>query len=254
MFVFPTLREEGNQNSPVAGADLVVGGNLFFQFKMPEFLRTRNAVEIQDGDLDRDFAPFYRFYIKNSPNSCQFNLLQKAASKSKNIVKYVSPLFHRDKNDSDQDAFYNFFSMPPARAMNHVCTVDFSQFVNPNRVQPQDDTHKICYSLSSVNNGEAYIFSQPEAVVVSKGLPEFNGDTLSLRDIPDDFVSLSEAVSYVTQLFDLASETNIEREDILSQIGAVQRGLIVQHDIFWVPIIRSISKRRVSILQTLFTK
>lgn len=251
IFIFPTLRQEGNPDIELAGADLVVDGNLFFQFKMPEFLTTHGAVEIQNGQLDRNFVPFYRFQIKNSPKSCQFNLLQKAARRVGNIVRYISPMFHVDKNESDEEAFIRFFRSSPTKAIQLVCSINFSQFIEPDRKQPEDDTHKICYSLKSVSAGTGYIFSEPDRIQVVKGIDEFNGEFLSFSESPNTVVSLELAIREVIDLFDLRLVDSTAPQVAISSIEELQVQLIIHHNIFWLPIIRSTKERRKRVLDIL---
>jgi len=159
-FVFPSLRQEGDPNNEIAGADLVVNTNLFFQFKNVELLKTRNGSEILNGLITDIDPPYFRLWIKNNPPSKQFDLLVKAASKKGNIVRYVSPLFDYKSNKEDEDAFKVFFKASPIEAMNYVCTIDFKQFLKSPRLKiSPDNSHKICYSRESVLSRKfCYVF------------------------------------------------------------------------------------------------
>jgi hypothetical protein len=246
-FCFPSLRQEGDPEFNYAGADLVIDTNLFFQFKMPDFLRNRNTTEIIAGHLDGDFRPYYRFYIKNSDTSNQFNLLKNAARNPLNIVRYISPMFHTDRRQSDDDAFYAYFRMTPENSMNYVCSINFDQFVRPVETNlSTDDSHKICYNTDSVLNNYAYLFSEPKSIKAEKGLLEFSKQKLVFNDNINNFQSIESVIKYVKELF--FSEDQIDTKAIIN-IEQLQTELIVKHDIFWMPVLRSRSKRRTRVIR-----
>lgn len=241
-FCFPSLRQEGDPEFDYAGADLVIASNLFFQFKMPDFLRNRNSTEIIAGHLDGNFRPYYRFYIKNSDPSNQFNLLKKAAREPFNIVRYISPMFHTDSRQSDDDAFYSYFRMTPQNSMNYICSINFNQFVRPVETNlSSNNSHKICYNTDSLLNNYAFLFSEPKSIQAEKGLVEYSKQKLVFNDNPDNFQSIESVITYIKELFFSESQTDLKT---IKNIEQLQTELIVKHDIFWMPVLRSRSKRR----------
>jgi hypothetical protein len=241
-FCFPTLRQEGDPRNDYAGADLVVANNVFIQFKMPDFLRRRNSTEIISGSLYDDFAPYYRFNIKNSGPSNQFNLLKNAARNPINIVRYISPMFHTDGQQSDDDAFNNFFGRSPLDSMNYICSIPFDQFVQqPETNLTSDNSHKICYNAASVLDGYAFLFSEPKPIIAQKGLSEFNNQELIFNDSHAYFQTIERTLSYVRETFLIDNQT--DHNSALS-IERLQIQLLIKHDVFWIPVFRNRIKRR----------
>lgn len=239
-YCFPSLRQEGDPEFNYAGADLVIDNNLFFQFKMPDYLRTRNSTEIFAGHLDGNFRPYYRFNIKNSDPSNQFNLLKKAARNPSNIVRYISPMFHMDSRQSDDDAFYSYFRMTPERSMNYICSINFDQFVNPLETNlSSDNSHKICYNYDSVSKNYAFLFSEPKSIKAQKGLFEYSTQKLVINNNTNNIQSVESALKYVKELFFNESQTYLESTIKIEQL---QTELIVNHDIFWVPVLKKRKK------------
>ncbi len=242
-FLFPTLRQEGDPTLDIAGADLIVNSNLFFQFKMVEILKTRNASEIFNGKIPDIDPPFFRLWIKNSLPSEQFNLLKKAASKGY-IVRYISPLFDYSKTNNDDLAFEEFLRASPINAMDFVCSIDFEQFIKPDHPLSSDNTHKICYSRESIINHElCYIFSEPKAIKIRKGLQEFEGQILRFPEKNERKLSIQNTLIEVIETFNLEIDTNeisVER---------IQAELIGKFNIFWIPVIQSKSERRLRIIR-----
>lgn len=249
-FLFPTLHQEGDKKFEFAGADLVVSENLIFQFKMTELLRTRNAVELAKRKIEDIQPPYFRMWIKNSPSSQQFDLLKIAASKGYK-VQYVAPLFDYRPLDNDDDAFINFFDSTPVDSMNYVCSIDFEQFINPTEKSlSADNKHKICYSRESVlNRHTGYIFSKSQEIRIIKGVKEFDKQTLIFKDNPKDYEAIDKTIQEITSLFKLEdlSNTNVSIED-------VQMSLITKHNIFWLPVLRSRSKRRKRVIRTIISE
>jgi len=250
-FCFPSLRQEGDPEFDYAGADLVIDTNLFFQFKMPDFLRNRNSTEIIAGHLDGNFRPYYRFYIKNSGPSNQFNLLKKAARNPLNIVRYISPMFHIERQQSDDDAFYAYFRMTPEKSMNYVCSINFDQFVRPPETYlSSDNSHKICYNTDSVLSNYAFLFSDPKSIIAEKGLIEYTNQKLIFNDNPNSFQTIESALRYVQELFLTESQTDPKA---FTNIEQLQTELIVKHNIFWMPVLRSRSKRRTRVIRKILS-
>lgn len=242
IFVFPTLRQEGNPNSKYAGADLVINNNLFFQFKMPDFLRTRNAKEIYDGKLNRESRPYYRFFIKNSNPSNQFDMLKNTAKNPLNIVRYISPMFHTFRNQNDDEAFKKFFDLAPSESMNLICSIDFKQFVVPYNIHlSKDNSHKICYNSKSVNNDNmAYLFSEPKSIYAYKGITEFDNQRLVFDDNIEESNSINDTLNLIRKNFKVEKDFS---GDLITEINILQTELIAKYDVFWIPLFQNKSKR-----------
>jgi len=65
-FVLPSLLQEGDPNSPYAGADLIIFGHIYIQFKMSDYLDWDSAREISAGKVDNSYKPYFRYNIKNA--------------------------------------------------------------------------------------------------------------------------------------------------------------------------------------------
>ena len=237
-FFFPSLQQEGNPKHFAAGADLVVNKILFFQFKMADFLRTRGAAEIINRKIPKTFVPFYRFHIKNSNPSNQFDLLKNAAKNPSNIVRYISPMFHADKYENDDDAFANFFSSPPTDLNRFICSVNFDQFVrHPETNLSKDNSHKICYNLATLGTRRGYLFSEPKEIVVHKGVEELQNNVLLFSR--DRTTAINDNLSFVKENF-FAGDDILFRTDSIYEI---QTALIIRHNIFWIPVLESRSEQ-----------
>lgn len=247
IFLFPTLRQEGNPEFRYAGADLVVDENLIFQFKMAEILKTKNAIEFFNKQIGTIEPPYFRMWIKNSLPSEQFNLLKKAVRKKYN-VKYIAPLFDYEATARDDDAFKLFYNSTPSDSMNYICSIDIEQFVIPrNFPLSSDNTHKICYSRRSVvDSNISYLFTEPKGIKIMKGVKEFNNQSLVFSDNPKTFETIERTIQNIIDTFEIGDriKSNASLED-------VQTRLIIEHNIFWLPVLRSKSKRRTRLIRTI---
>lgn len=234
-FCFPSTRQEGNEEYEYAGADLVVNTNLFFQFKMPVFFRKGSTKEIRLDQLTRDFFPYYRFNIKNSKPSQQFNLLKKAAKNSRNLVSYILPMYIDTSHTNFEKAFLDFFRMTPKTFLNHICCVPFNQFVRPIEIELASvNTHKICYSTESVSNDFGLMFSKKEKITANKGLPFYDNDGLKFSNSKDSSYTLEKAAREVQNtFFSKALFNNTSKRSFIE----LQSELIASHNIFWIPVI-----------------
>jgi hypothetical protein len=242
-FLIPSLQQEGSTTHPAAGADLVVNDNLFFQFKMPDYLSTLGASEIKKKQLPKSFLNYFRFYIKNAPVSCQFNTLLAVAKRSKNKVRYIAPLFHSEAD------FSAFFQSSPQDALKMIISVDFKQFCNSDPGLDQTDNHKICYSIKSVNDHSlGYLFSQPKKIEVKKGIERLRSKGLSgdLEDYVAEYTLPKQIMDFPTTVGDMIESLkktiglNNNESYTLEQM---QRELIIKYDIFWMPVVQSEEQR-----------
>lgn len=251
IFLFPTLHQEGDPKSDFAGADLVVSNNMFFQFKMTELLKTRNAIEFSRGEIEEMQPPYFRMRIKNSPTSHQFNLLKKAATKEGYTVKYIAPLFNYKVTDSDDDAFNAFFSSTPEESLDYICSIDVKQFIDPRDVSlSPDNTHKICYSRESVlKKNTAYLFSRSKEIEVTKGIKEYNNQSLVFQYNPNINETIDQTIQNVIDIFGIR-----DRVTNNTSVENVQMTLITEHNIFWLPVIHSKSKRRTRVIRTIISE
>ena len=152
-------------------------------------------------------------------------------------------MFHTDRRQSDDDAFYSYFRMSPQNSMNYICSINFNQFVRPVETNlSSDNSHKICYNSDSVLNNYAFLFSEPKSIQAEKGLVEYSKHKLVFNDNPDNFESIESSITYIKELFFSESQKDLKT---IKNIEQLQTELIVKHDIFWMPVLRSRSKRRI---------
>lgn len=86
--VFPSLVEEGQ-----VGFDVLINQNgipLFIQFKLAHRMERNSAAEAKSGYF---VAPFYRMYLRCSPESDQHALLLALESAGERVL-YTAPAFH----------------------------------------------------------------------------------------------------------------------------------------------------------------
>ena len=237
-FTFPSLRQEGTPGHAAAGADLVVNNNLFFQFKMGDFLKTRGTSEISGRKLDDNFIPYYRFHIKNANPSNQFELLKKAASDPNNIVRYISPMFHNDKRQSDDVAFNRFFMSDPKDLNDFICSINCAQFLSPDRKLSRDNSHKICYNIATSSRRRGFLFSEPKEINILNGLEEIKDGVLQFNNRAQ--LSISEVINSINEIF---VGDNQRRYTVEDSIATIQIELVMKYDIFWIPVLETRSKR-----------
>lgn len=218
--VFPTLIEEGN---PITGgADLIINGNLFFQFKRPEYLVRDNAREISDGTIPANFLPYFRFNIKNDPITFQFDTLMRHAQVPTNIVMYISPLYH-----NEQTYFNHFQHLNSSDALYEYKYIDFSNFVSDGTTLSKDNTHVICY-----NDREAdfYLFSNPKKYS-SKGYSSFESFLLKIEAAEREFET-EEIIGSIRSAFpDVSSKAFTIRQ--------LQKELVSLYSIYWIPVLKN---------------
>jgi hypothetical protein len=246
-FTVPSLLQEGGigaGNPDLIGTDLVIEDDYFFQFKMGDRLTTNGASEISPTRLDSTFLPYFRFNIKNAPNSHQFNaLVALSVVKGQGKVFYISPLFNYSSlRTSDDNAFNDFWQSTPINSMSKVAWIDFHQWSQNNPISLDfHDNHVICYNPNSVASGHGYLFSEPKKIKIGK----FNSDILSPKTpSPQHF--------YIDEIIDILDENTKDgmfwREEIneilkspvfnIKSIKTIQNILLMEFNIFWIPAIK----------------
>lgn len=227
-FLFPTLFQEGDPNFWASGTDLVINGNIFIQFKMADyFIRKHPGKEIREELVPKEFAPYYRFNIKNEPISCQFSALQRLAQNFRQAtICYVAPNFHNERG------FWRFFDQLAQRALeDFVRVIPFRQFIEPTVLNlSEDNSHRICYSENlDITNG--FLLSNPQKITVGSGLNAFS-EILQNDPIQVDFGYLMELLITGTKiLFPLD-----QKQSIGYLIRKTQAQLLNSSDIFWLPL------------------
>ena len=134
-YKIPTLGQECNFDIPYGGSDLIILNNLFIQFKISEYFIYSNTSEIINKTLSKDFLPYYRFHIKYSPNSFQYNNLKQLAKDKNKIVRHVAPMFHKI-SDFESNSVDNF--------IQNTIYFDLKDFKNVEI--DKNDKHTICYN------------------------------------------------------------------------------------------------------------
>ena len=224
-FVIPTPFIEGDFNHIHGGADLIINNNLFFQFKVSDYLSHTNSSEIRKHRLTDNFLNYYRFNIKNEPDSYQFDKLKNTAFNSYNVVKYIAPMFF------DEDGFFDFYhSSNSLTALNKTVSIDLKQFIANNISLTQTNNHVICYNENSVSNGLGYLFSEKKTIKIVKGIEKFEIYSQQSKDLYNK--KLGDFLKELNKLF----EANFSTENSISEI---QSSLIIRFNIFWIPVLRT---------------
>jgi hypothetical protein len=247
-FIVPSLLQEGGvgaANPDLIGTDLVIEDDYFFQFKMGDRLTTQGASEIGRALLPPTFLPYFRFNVKNSPNSHQFNALVALSEvKGANKVFYISPLFHYPRNNGNDDefAFQDFWQSIPINSMSKVTWIDFHQWAHNNPLPGElNDNHVICCNLDSVAAGYGYLFSEPKEIKISK----YNSDILTPNSPEPKHFYIDEIIAILDEnskegFFWRRGVEKILKNPILSlkSIITLQNFLLIEFNIFWLPAIK----------------
>lgn len=243
-FAVPSLSEEGGRGGAgnLAGLDLKVGEEYFIQFKMSDRLTTLGAREIRNENLDREFRPYFRFNIKNSDDSNQFNtLVNLAKQEGSDKVFYVAPLFeYPDNRTTDNQAFNDFWNATPIDAIAKTCFIDFHQFVAGNPLLAENnDSHVVCYNIDSVNAGYAYLLSEPIQIKVSSIIntdKTINNISLirRIQELAKTFDSIEGQILIRDWKLSKILDENVNKEP-LQILSIIQRELIARFNIFWIP-------------------
>jgi hypothetical protein len=238
-FVLPTLGEEGNPTSPYAGADLVIAGHLYIQFKMPDYLVHWGAKEITSKKLPNSYKPYFRFNIKNAPTingQGQYDLLvNRAKSSSSNIVKYVAPVFdnasHSPYSTSKSFWYHSFLTYSAKNALYGFITEVHVQDIISSRVLINaNDDHRICYNFPDASSKTpAYVFSEEGRVRIHRGVSEYN-------DEQEDFIIPSQEGNTIeSELKQLSDYTDVKPLIDNLNMSSMQLYLIRVYNIFWIP-------------------
>ncbi|MBI5711833.1 MAG: hypothetical protein HZC38_00180 [Chloroflexi bacterium] len=206
--VFPSLIEEGR---PGGGYDLKLdfsGLPLFVQFKLSNYMKSRKAIEFEQGLFG---ASFYRMYLRPLRHSNQHELLLDLENAG-NEVYYAAPAFHEAAELND--AYVN----------QEVMTR--SVFIRPSEIGtlPDRDEHYVAFQLT----GDAYRLSK-NSVPVQVLTSEILGKHLSVEFrqkgpyTDDSFVYLSQImIGIVKERFRSHDLTNLDF-DIIFNLRPIQR-------------------------------
>lgn len=155
--LLPSLSKEGK-----LGYDLKLdsfGFPIFLQFKTSDYMKKRNAKEVQQRVLD---PPFYRMYLRSRRYSNQHELLLQLEDKG-NLVYYVAPAFYAQQQ-------FNAHYRKQTTAINSI-------FIRPCQIGEinDDDTH--CVSFKNCHS-QAYRFSTPIQIQQSIDFTNFTNEAL----------------------------------------------------------------------------
>jgi hypothetical protein len=240
-FAVPSLREEGG-NGDLAGLDLKVGEDYFFQFKMSDRLKTIGAKEIQSNRLDKKFLPYFRFNIKNSDKSNQFNtLVQLANNFGQNKVFFVSPLFdYPNSTTTDDEAFGDFWCSKPKIAITKTCFIDLFQFTSSNPLlNEKNNKHVICYNLDSIKNDNGYLLSEPNEIVTSNEFSsKSNQEPVNLIEKMFEIAEILDSSERLNEIRDWKISDILEinsKKNLYQILNILQIEIISRFNIFWIP-------------------
>lgn len=215
-FIFPTLFQEGDYEGNYGGSDLIINSNVFIQFKTSEYFIYANTTEINNNSIDKKFLPYYRFNLKNSPESFQYNKLKETAHNKSNFVCYIAPLFH---TNSEFSTYFN-----SNKIIENSIYYNLKDFRNINI--EENDTHIICYKKS----GESYICSEP--IIIQS----YNFDK---EIFPFDFIDVNENDVSYQEVFNQISEIFNIPDTYRNNFRDIQNYLIIRNNVFWIPIIKT---------------
>lgn len=210
-FIFPTLAQEGDFEGKYGGADLIINSNIFIQFKVSDYLKSENVTEIRNEYFGTGFLPYYRIYIKNSPDSYQFNKLKLLSKNKNNFVCYVAPLFY------EQEIFMRYFH---SNLIQNTIYIDFKDLDGINI--EENDEHTICYNQNEV----AYMCSEPIKIKLKRIIEKL---------IPDEFFNIrKDSISYKQISEQIIEIFNIP-DRFRTNVFDIQRYLIIENNIIWIP-------------------
>ena len=214
-FKFPSLQQEGNFKGEFSATDLIINSNVFIQFKTSDYFIYANTTEIENKSIRNDFLPYYRFNIKNSPDSFQFNKLKIIASNKNNFVCYVAPIFYTNIE------FFNYFN---SNFLQNIIYYNLKDFENIEI--EKNDKHTICFQKS----GESYICSEPIKIRSNKIIESFV--PLEFFESGEIGLTYSEVVNQISEIFAIP-------ENLRNNINDIQNYLIIRNNVFWIPQIRN---------------
>ncbi|QQX76450.1 MULTISPECIES: hypothetical protein [Aequorivita] len=205
---------EGRENG---GYDMGINGNIFFQFKIPNYITRKNAKNIHHWNVFND--EFYR--IKINTNSRQFELL-KQLSNPLNNVYYATPDFHTD------DSLLEYYQCD--RIVFNSAIFDLNGFPPPG-----SGHHNLVYK-----SGErmAILFSQPIEI---KKTQIINPNEMFFER-QKQRVSIYEQAREIFKILkenDFLNESSLNINDNFRSefVKFVHNILLTKFDIHWYPVL-----------------
>jgi hypothetical protein len=199
--VFPSLIEEGR---PGGGYDVRLdhpGIPLFLQFKLSDYMRSRNAVEFRYYLFS---LPFYRMYLRPRRQSDQHALLLDLENAG-NDVFYVAPAFHRVSELN--------------RAYISQNVLSDSIFVAPSAIGalPDDDKHHVSFRL----NDRVFLLSTPVEIkaITSEDLAKHIFTQLQEKH-QSGVASMDSLVSLGQEMLALLKERLWDQRDLMAGLEA----------------------------------
>lgn len=114
-WLFSSFRMPSTVTESKTGADFILNGSVFFQFKRSDYLQSRRGLPSDQRRISKSFYPCYRFKVYNSSHTKQFDTLRLLATDKRNHCAYIAPLFHTsrefDEYFSQQSIFRNSVSI-----------------------------------------------------------------------------------------------------------------------------------------------
>lgn len=263
-FVVPSLLQEGGKGDDpeLKGVDLKISDDYFIQFKMVDWLKSSGAKEIYSKRLKKSFTPYFRFPVKNSDASNQFNSLVNLATTftpegKKKRVFYISPLLSLRRQTPEQ-AFNCFWAKKPQQALeDHTVWIDFHQFKTSNPLEKEtNDKHVVCYNHDSIRSNLGFLFSEQKEIEASSFKiafvePEEAQAGMGRAIPPQDKRKYINRMNFIANtvegdarkvgrnytLAQLIQENQQMRP--LSLVRTVQNELMVRHNILWLPVLNT---------------
>lgn len=227
-FLLPSLQQEGGRSKfKFPGADLVIENNYLIQFKRPFYFTTNGIKEFWNYTKPTDlFAPYFRINIKNSNPTNQLESLLRATRKGLK-ADYISPLF---SNDTE---FYSLLRNDNTHISSYA-HIDIDQFDPMLSHIGSTDEHTILYTVDSVTNGYCYCFSEP------KKLNATNLPSIKVENSQNLILNAQDAIDIIKYSFwnyegsDFQLQTNLDNQNLYSQLIELQRLLLIEKGIVWI--------------------
>lgn len=205
---FPNTYLEGQ---PGYGYDVSIDGNIFLQYKIPEFITRKNSRNPSQWNSFN--SPFYR--IKLDTNSEQYRLL-KALKTIDNEVCYVTPEFYKSEEIKQNYLSNNIIlrsSIFPIDYLPHYLS----------------GYHNLCYQA---DKNTAFVFSE-RFEINKKSISEI---LYQFEEI-DKKNSIQSEAKRIKKILENVVEIKLEINETTNLENYIKNLLLAKFNIIWIPIL-----------------